>query len=132
MSEDVKQTFQSFDGENVGRFTSTFFASARARRAQKKAENTPNGEVLKMKVHWNYVRQNPQYTIAALEMGIYVIGTKDQFNDWDIATSPISKDIIYVLDEVGFVLSDSSRSTAVDDMSPYFIENYLCTYSAVN
>lgn len=126
ISDPVKQTYQSFD-ENVGHFTSRFFASARARRQHEESDNALGGEGLKVKVHWNYVRQSPQYTIAALERGIYIIGTKDQFNSWDIVTSPVCENVLYVLDEVGFVLFDSTRSTSVDDMSPYFIENYLCT-----
>ena len=73
------------------------------------------------------IRQNPQYTLAAIQEGIYVIGMKDQFNVHDLATHPMREDIKYITDEHGFVLYDKSGGTtrSVDSFGPYFIEQYL-------
>ena len=35
---------------------------------------------LGVEVLTSYIRQNPQYTLAALSEGCYIIGMKDQFN----------------------------------------------------
>uniref|UniRef100_A0A7S3LQ15 Uncharacterized protein n=1 Tax=Aplanochytrium stocchinoi TaxID=215587 RepID=A0A7S3LQ15_9STRA len=73
----------------------------------------------------NYVRQNPQYTLAALREGVYVIGMKDQFNIHDLKFNPLSEHIQYVADEMGFVLFDKTGSKNVDILGPYFIEQYI-------
>lgn len=89
-------------------------------------------EQLDIKVLINYVRQNPQYTLAALQKGIYVIGMKDQFNIHDLQGHPIRGSIQYVADEMGFILfdkndekADKSASKNVDTFGPYFIEQYI-------
>jgi hypothetical protein len=41
---------------------------------------------LGIEVHSSHVRQNPQYTLAALRQGAYLIGVKDQFNVHDLDT----------------------------------------------
>ena len=41
----------------------------------------------------NCIRQNPQYTLAAIREGVYVIGMKDQFNQFDLAANPIADQV---------------------------------------
>ena len=38
---------------------------------------------------------------------MYLIGTKDQFNSFEVSTSPPLKTARYVVDEAGFVLYDA-------------------------
>lgn len=86
---------------------------------------------LAIRVRKNLIRQNPQYTLAALKQGIYVIGMKDQFNIHDLHAHPMQDQIRYIADEMGFILyekkngpnSDSSRN--VDSFGPYFVEQYI-------
>jgi hypothetical protein len=78
-----------------------------------------------IQVNINHVRQNPQYTIAAVEPGIYVIGMKDQFNSFDLKMQRLRKHVQYIVDEIGFVLFDRTASQSVDDFGPYFIEQYI-------
>ena len=37
------------------------------------------------------MRQAPQYSLAALQPGIYVIGMKDQFNVHDLPSHPLAE-----------------------------------------
>lgn len=78
-----------------------------------------------IQVNINHVRQNPQYTIAAIEPGIYVIGMKDQFNSFDLRMQRLRKDVHYIVDEMGFVLFDRTASQSVDEFGPYYIEQYI-------
>lgn len=96
-------------------------------QAQSLAAAQSNGQPLDFSylVETNFVRQNPQYTIAALEPGVYVIGMKDQFNLYDLQMQTLGKHIQYIVDETGFVLYDSTASRSVDTFGPYFIEQYL-------
>jgi hypothetical protein len=76
----------------------------------------------------NNIRQSPQYTLAALQKGIYVIGMKDQFNIHDLPGHPMQGEIQYVADEMGFVLFDKAApgsNSSVDTFGPYFIEQYV-------
>jgi len=74
----------------------------------------------------NHVCQNPQYTIAAIRPGVYVIGMKDQFNAHDLPRHPMYHQIQYVTDEMGFVMFDRPESERrVDGFGPYFVENYI-------
>ena len=41
----------------------------------------------------NCIRQNPQYTLAAIREGVYVIGMKDQFNQFDLEAHPIAEQV---------------------------------------
>ena len=70
------------------------------------------------------LRQNPQYSLLALRKGVYLIGTKDQFNSFEVSTSPLAEDARYVVDEAGFVLydADASASRDLDGFGPYGIE----------
>jgi hypothetical protein len=84
---------------------------------------------LKLNIERCFVRQNPQYTIAALQEGIYVIGMKDQFNIYDLPSHPLHEHVRYIADEMGFILyskDDSDSAVAsVDTFGPYFIEQYI-------
>ena len=73
----------------------------------------------------NYVRQGPQYTIAALRQGVYIIGMKNQFNVHDLETDVMRKRVQYIMDEMGFVLFDRTEKRDIDVFSPYFIEQYI-------
>lgn len=80
----------------------------------------------------NHIRQNPLYTLAALQEGIYMIGMKDQFNIHDLRYHPMQNEIQYIADEMGFILMDKTSksedlatSRSVDTFGPYFIEQYI-------
>ena len=83
------------------------------------------GQLKGVKIKMNKIRQNPQYTIAALQKGLYVIGMKDQFNIYDLQDHPMYKHIQYVIDDMGFVLYDKTASRSIDSFGPYFIEQYI-------
>eukprot|EP00746_Dinoflagellata_sp_MGD_P124033 gnl/MRDRNA2_/MRDRNA2_58642_c0_seq1.p1 gnl/MRDRNA2_/MRDRNA2_58642_c0~~gnl/MRDRNA2_/MRDRNA2_58642_c0_seq1.p1 ORF type:complete len:1612 (+),score=292.79 gnl/MRDRNA2_/MRDRNA2_58642_c0_seq1:504-4838(+) len=92
--------------------------------------NDPVVGQLRIKVKVNNIRQNPQYTLAALQEGVYVIGMKDQFNVHDLQGHPIHERIQYIVDDMGFVLFDraeqaSASTKSVDSFGPYFIEHYM-------
>lgn len=83
---------------------------------------------LNITVQNNLVRQNPQYSIAALEKGVYVIGMKDQFNIYDMQSNPLAARFHYIADEMGFILYDKNKGVkhqSIDDFGPYFIEQYI-------
>eukprot|EP01043_Picozoa_sp_COSAG02_P023854 COSAG02_NODE_1285_length_13457_cov_11.145606_5_plen_68_part_00 len=42
----------------------------------------------------NCIRQNPQYTLAGIREGVYVIGMKDQFNEFDLVAHPIADQVL--------------------------------------
>jgi len=96
-------------------------------------QNTTQGQVtningrekISFDVERNFVRQNPQYTIAALETGVYIIGMKDQFNIHDLQINPLRRHIQYITDEIGFILYDRTESRNIDIFGPYFIEQYI-------
>ena len=85
--------------------------------------STDNG--CHVNVSTNFVRQSPQYTIAALRQGVYIIGMKNQFNVHDLEKSTMRKRIQYVMDEMGFVLFDQTNKRDIDSFCPYFIEQYI-------
>ena len=78
-----------------------------------------------IKVVVNFIRQNPQYTIAGLSEGVYVIGMKDQFNAHSLPHHPLCDRIQYVSDDMGFILFDKANAKSVDRFGPYFIEQYI-------
>jgi hypothetical protein len=78
-----------------------------------------------IKVLVNFIRQNPQYSIAGLNEGVYVIGMKDQFNAHSLPHHPLCDRIQYVSDEMGFILFDKTDGKSVDRFGPYFIEQYI-------
>ena len=71
------------------------------------------------------MRQHPQYTIAALEEGIYIIGMKDQFNRHDLPSHPLHEQVEYIADDMGFILFSRDEKANVDIFGPYFIEQYI-------
>eukprot|EP00931_Biecheleriopsis_adriatica_P048723 TRINITY_DN28156_c0_g1_i1.p1 TRINITY_DN28156_c0_g1~~TRINITY_DN28156_c0_g1_i1.p1 ORF type:complete len:2295 (-),score=500.02 TRINITY_DN28156_c0_g1_i1:122-7006(-) len=104
----------------------------RIRAKEAEGSETRRLQQLEVEVHVNHIRQSPQYTIAALREGTYVIGMKDQFNIYDLQFHPLQNDIQYVSDEIGFILMDKSDRTGdktasldVDTFGPYFIEQYI-------
>jgi hypothetical protein len=73
-----------------------------------------------------FVCQHPQYTIAALKKGVYIIGMKDQFNIHDLPSHPLYEHVQYVADEMGFILYSKIKGTpSVDTFGPYYIEQYI-------
>lgn len=84
-----------------------------------------SGDALPVDLEKNFIRQAPQYSLAAIKPGVYVIGMKDQFNAFDILSNPLCDHIQYATDEMGFVLLDKTKSKRVDAFGPYFIENYI-------
>jgi len=91
----------------------------------RQSKGVAQGRQIRFKVKMNKVRQSPQYTIAALRPGVFLIGMKDQFNIHDLQNHPMRKDIQYVMDDIGFVLYDTTASRSVDSFGPYFIEQYI-------
>lgn len=92
---------------------------------QKDQDSEDTGNESKLDVTANYVRQAPQYTIAALRQGVYVIGMKNQFNVHDMEKNVMRKRVQYVMDEMGFVLLDKTEKRDMDEFCPYFIEQYI-------
>ena len=87
-------------------------------------EEEDAGVAMNVNIEANLLRQNPQYSLLALRRGVYLIGTKDQFNSFEVSTSPLAQDARYVVDEAGFVLhdADSTASRDLDGFGPYGIE----------
>jgi hypothetical protein len=80
---------------------------------------------LGIKVLENKILQNPQYTIAALKQGAYIIGMKDQFNIHDIQSNPLQDSIQYIADEMGLILFDKTTKKSVNSFGPYSIDQYI-------
>jgi len=125
------------DFDDAGSFCARFLAAAK--QANEAAGQARPGapvqqlEQLEMKVLANSIRQNPQYTLAALEKGIYLIGMKDQFNKHDLQVHPLRDHVQYIADDAGFILFDrkdlapagAGAAASVDSFGPYFIEQYI-------
>ena len=106
-------------------------------------EVAPAGEAdavhqLDVRVALRHIRQNPLYTLAGLQPGVFVIGMKDQFNIHDLESHLYHKEVRYIADDMGFVLFDRSTTSAtaedgtataekpcIDTFGPYFIEQYI-------
>jgi hypothetical protein len=128
ITQEVQNIFQGFD-DDLSNYNSNFLdvvekAQAQAQHVMGDTEAGVSGE-LGVTVRVNNVRQNPQYTIAGLQEGVYVIGMKDQFNIFDMQTHPLGERIQYIADEMGFVLFDKTTAKNVDSFGPYFIEQYI-------
>jgi hypothetical protein len=84
---------------------------------------------LNIEVVTNFVRQNPMYTLAALQEGVYIIGMKEQFNAHDLPHHPLRDHVQYVADDAGFVLFDRNDAApargSLDTFGPYFVEQYI-------
>uniref|UniRef100_A0A7S1C0Z4 Uncharacterized protein n=1 Tax=Corethron hystrix TaxID=216773 RepID=A0A7S1C0Z4_9STRA len=123
--EKVRSTLDSYTLESFIRDVKRrHHMSSSTDHASRMVENGRDGSYC-TSISINYVRQNPQYTIAALEEGIYIIGMKDQFNVFDLPTNPLCKFIQCVTDEFGFVLYDRTGCKDIDQLGPYFIEQYI-------
>jgi hypothetical protein len=134
ISSEVKDLLKAFDMQrpeaSQAAFCANFMrrveaaAAAEAPAAQASGDATP----LDAQVLVSHVRQNPQYTLAAIEPGVYVIGIKDQLTAHDLPSNPLAERIQYLADECGFVLFDRSPGGAaksVDQFGPYYVEQYL-------
>jgi len=125
--EEVQDLFKSINTQSSG-FYGRFLEAVEARKSESmvdvSAGTATNGR-FDITVLINFIRQNPQYTIAGLKEGIYVIGMKDQFNAYSLQTHPLRDRIQYVSDEMGFILFDKTNDKSVDSFGPYFIEQYI-------
>jgi len=99
--------------------------SANARSTVDESSSVDENESLSVVVETNFIRQSPLYSMAAVKPGVYVIGMKDQFNQYDILANPLCDSVKYATDEMGFVLFDRTKSKRVYEFGPYFIENYI-------
>jgi len=133
ITKDVKEALSEYD--DPGSFCARFMAAARDIN-EKDRSATPEAsgmrhEQLGIDVVCNHIRQSPQYSLAAVERGIYLVGMKDQFNKHDLPSHPMGSSVQYIADEMGFVLFDRAdeagggRSKSVDSFGPYFIEQYI-------
>ena len=118
------------DGADAGSRPMSFKAqNIQLARLPDSEEMVPDRDAL-FTIRTNHIRQNPQYTLAALQQGVYVIGMKDQFNCHDLPQHPLNDRTQYIVDEMGFVLLDRTAgpavsSKSVDNFGPYFIEQYI-------
>ena len=81
---------------------------------------------LQIRLLRNFVSgSQPQYTFAGLAEGVYLIGMKDQFNIYDIPGNTFGPRIQFVMDDMGFVMYDTTKTKSLDEFCPYYIENYI-------
>jgi len=132
ISEEVQSIVKPI--KNPSKVYASFLAAAKRSHIQGNNNNNTDfssmhvqTDELPIKVLTNNIRQNPQYTIAALWEGVYIIGTKDQFNMHmqELQDHPIYNQIQYIMDDQGFVLFDKTHGMHVDAFGPYFIEQYI-------
>jgi len=133
----VRDSLATFDGDPVTYGTQFFQAVSALAEMDKKslvssadasAGDAAGGAAaqLQLDVLVNHIRQSPQYTLAGLWEGVYIIGMKDQFNVHDLPAHPMQQAIQYVADEMGFVLfCKEGLEKSVNSFGPYFIEQYL-------
>ena len=102
-------------------------AGAGTAAAAAAAAEGDSARALDLQVLSSHVRQNPQFTLAGVRPGVFVIGMKDQFNPADLAQHPLAPQVRYVADEMGFILHDATGADgrSVDAFGPYGIELYL-------
>lgn len=128
LTEEVQRIIRSFVPPGSAReYYAHFFSAVESNAsagdcAAAAAECAPE-QLFRVKT--NFIRQNPQYTLAALKRGQYIIGMKDQFNVHDLREHSLDGRIQYVTDEMGFVLFDKTGSKNVDMFGPYFVEQYI-------
>ena len=127
----ITQEVRSVVGKGVdGHSDHSGFLNAVCAAETEKEGDTNLGE-LDFNIEINHIRQSPQYSLVALQKGVYVIGMKDQFNIHDIKRHPLCEKIRYIADEMGFILLDNRRDSkenyrlCVDDFGPYYIEQYI-------
>ena len=125
------------------RFLDTVEQAARAEAGAASSSAAANGshdanggahdgaaQLLDVRILRHLVRQAPQYSLAALQKGVYVIGMKEQFNMHDLPSHPLAASVQYVADEMGFVLyckppPSMVAQATVSSFGPYFVEQYL-------
>jgi len=126
ITEDVKRAATDFKNSNSMESFEKFLKTA-----EKNYLRCTSSELIEDEFHievkTNFVSQSPQYTIAAIKQGVYIIGMKNQFNvhDLEMSSSVMRKNIQYIMDEMGFVLFDQTGKRDIDSFSPYFIEQYI-------
>jgi len=129
ISSEVQEVFKSFKGDPSKFFADFLQATDLIRRKHSSTGSTvpafASAAELDIKVVANLIRQNPQYTLAALGQGIYLVGMKDQFNIHDLQHYPLRDQIQYVADEHGFILFDKTAAKSVESFGPYGIEQYI-------
>jgi hypothetical protein len=125
LSNDVQKSFLNYKRQSATQFFANFIAAVTTKHVPGNLESETRPGLLDVKVHYSFIRQNPQYAIAGIEEGVYIIGMKDQFNAHDLKSHPLQDRIHYVADETGFVLFDKSTKRNVDCFGPYFIEQYI-------
>merc|ERR1712118_425779 len=100
ITAEVKQIVSSYTAPD--QFCRQFRGAAEVIiKTDKQQANGVALEQLDFDIKVNYIKQNPLYTMAALQNGVYVIGMKDQFNIHDLGAHPMSHEIQYVSDEMG-------------------------------
>jgi hypothetical protein len=107
-------------------------ATARHKEADRAAPPpaaAASGSPLDIAVEVNLVKQSPQYSMAALSPGVYVVGMKEEFNIYDLPSMPMAQHVAYVADEMGFILYTKEEATveprSIDSFGPYGIEQYI-------
>ena len=132
ITEEVKIEAKGFKESNAKECFKKFLAKAEETYNNCNSDDSGKNHVASgsyekcdLDVKTNFVGQSPQYTIAALREGVYVIGMKDQFNIHDLDLSVMKKRVQYIMDDMGFVLFDNTGSRNVDTFGPYFIEQYI-------
>ena len=133
ISKEVQDIFKSYTG-NILEFFDRFLGAS-VEQAKTEPPNQDDaaatcvcdgiGDQLEVKVLVSGIKQSPQYTIAALQQGVYIIGMKDQFNIHDMQSYPIADRIQYIADDMGFILYDKTATKRVDMFGPYFVEQYI-------
>ena len=115
-------------GAGEGSHGRSYSASVRAAAAPPTGGGSSSGAAaLDVRVMTSHVRQAPQYTLAGVRPGVYLLGMKDQFNPPDLISHPLGDNIQFVADEMGFVLADKTGAAGkgVDAFGPYFVEQYI-------
>ena len=132
----VKDTLATYD-DNAAAFCAGFEQAVTQQQARDAAADAAAGasagtqQQLDARVLINLVRQNPQYTLAAIRPGVYLIGMKDQFNVYDLPSHPMAAHIQYIADEAGLILysrnapGEAAARKRVDEFGPYYVEQYL-------
>lgn len=120
----VQDGFRKFDGD-ASKYYSQFWSVIKAHSSDVWTPQVGNTLEPRIMIKENFIRQNPQYTIAGLRKGVYMIGMKEQFNSFDVRSHPMKEKIQYVTDDVGFVLYDRTQEKSVDTFGPYFLEHYI-------
>lgn len=126
--DNVQANYKHISTDTSG-FYDRFLEAVEAQERHGMVDAAPDavtaGVGMEIKVLVNFIRQNPQYTIAGLRKGVYLIGMKDQFNSHSVKSHPLAGRIQFVSDDVGFILYDKTNSKSADSFGPYFIELYV-------